>query len=255
MNKITNINNLFKENTFNIIAGPCAIETEKYLYKTAEFLHNNNIQFIRGGAYKLRTSPQSFQGLGEIGIHLLHDVANHFNLITVSEITSITEIEIMNNYIDVILVGTRNMYNYPLLKELSKLNKPIILKRGMSATVDEWLLAAKYVSNIDTNIVLCERGIRTFETCTRNTLDLASAVWVQQNSIYNVIIDPSHATGDSNLIIPMSLAAFGSGCNGLMIEIHPSPKKALSDGKQMLNFSQFSELLEKLHKMKCFLTT
>ena len=250
MGKQLLINELFDKNIFSIIAGPCAIENEDYLYQTAEFLSKKNIRYIRGGAFKLRTSPNTFQGLGELGVKLLHQAANDFNLISISEITSIQEIELMNEYIDVLLVGTRNMYNYPLLKALSFIKKPVILKRGMSATVKEWLSAAEYISADNNSIILCERGIRTFETCTRNTLDLASAVWVQQNTNYSVFIDPSHATGDAKLIIPMALASLASGCSGLMIEIHPRPEKALSDKEQMLDFDEFSQLLDKISQLK-----
>ena len=242
---------LFQENDFNIIAGPCAIENEEYLVKTAELLVKNGVKMIRGGAFKLRTSPFSFQGMGKEGILLLSKVARDYNLFSVTEITSVKDLDLIEKYIDIMLIGTRNMHNYELLKELGNLDKPIILKRGMAATVKEWLLAAEYLAQGgNEKIILCERGIRTFETCLRNTFDLASAVYVSQNYGYNVITDPSHATGDRNLVEKMTLASLVAGIQGAMIEIHPEPEKALSDGEQMLNFEQFEELMKKVKGLK-----
>ena len=238
---------LFKESGFSVIAGPCAVENEEYLIRTAETLVKHNVKLIRGGANKLRTSPYTFQGLGKEGISLLSKVAKDFSLYSVTEITSLTEIDLIDNHIDIVLVGTRNMHNYQLLKEVGKLNKPVILKRGMSATVKEWLLAAEYVGMCgNKQIILCERGIRTFDNCLRNTLDLASAVHVSRNYSYHVITDPSHATGNKDLVAPMVLASLAAGVQGVMIEIHPEPKRALSDGEQMLNFEEFDRLMTSL---------
>ncbi|MCL2064640.1 MAG: bifunctional 3-deoxy-7-phosphoheptulonate synthase/chorismate mutase [Candidatus Cloacimonetes bacterium] len=238
---------LFQENDFNIIAGPCAVESEDYLIKTAQLLVKHKIKMIRGGANKLRTSPYSFQGLGNEGISLLSKIAKEYYLFSVSEITSLQEIDLIEKHIDIVLLGTRNMHNYQLLKELGQVNKPVILKRGMAATVKEWLLAAEYIKlNGNPNIILCERGIRTFETCLRNTFDLASAVYVSQNYDYIVITDPSHATGNKNLVEAMTLASLVAKTQGAMIEIHPEPEKSLSDGEQMLNFQQFERLMENI---------
>ena len=242
---------IFNENNFNIIAGPCAVENEKYLIQTAELLKKLDIKMIRGGANKLRTSPYSFQGIGVEAFRLLSQVSKEYGLLSVSEITSLREIDSLNEYIDIILVGTRNMFNYQLLKELGKLNKTVILKRGMSATVKEWVLAAEYViSNGNPNVILCERGIRTFETSSRNTFDLASAVLVNQNYSFQVISDPSHATGNKKLVSPMTLASLIAGLQGVMLEIHPEPHKALSDAEQMLDFQQFTELVNRINLLK-----
>jgi 3-deoxy-7-phosphoheptulonate synthase len=240
---------IFKEDLFAVIAGPCAVEDEYSLREIAKLLKEYGVTMLRGGANKLRTSPHSFQGMGKKAVLLLSKVAKEYGLFSVTEVTSEKEIDFINKHIDIVLIGTRNMYNYPLLKEVGKLEKPIILKRGMSATVKEWLLAAEYLTqNGNQNIILCERGIRTFETVTRNTLDLASAVYVSKNTPYHVITDPSHATGNSNLVEPMVLASLACGVQGSMIEIHPTPHKALSDGEQMLNFKQFKHLLENLKR-------
>ncbi|MCL2065062.1 MAG: 3-deoxy-7-phosphoheptulonate synthase [Candidatus Cloacimonetes bacterium] len=242
--KINNIK-IFDDNDFSIIAGPCAIEDEESLVATAELLVKHNVKMLRGGAYKLRTSPQSFQGYGDEAVKLLSNVAKSYNLLSVSEIPSVKEIDIFNQFVDIILIGTRNMYNYPLLKEVGEMKKPVILKRGMCATVNEWILAAEYIAqNGNQNIILCERGIRTFETVTRNTLDLASAVYVAHNFRYHVIVDPSHATGKRELVIPMTLASKAAGVHGVMIEIHPKPDNARSDPEQMLDFDNFEKLME-----------
>ena len=232
---------IFEQGGFSVIAGPCAIENKDHLVQTAELLSKLNVKMLRGGAYKLRTSPHSFQGIGKEAVILLSDIAKDYGLFSVTEIISLQDIDLIHKYIDIILVGTRNMYNYPLLKELGQVSCPIILKRGMCATVEEWLLAAEYIDN--DKIILCERGIRTFETCTRNTLDLSSAVFVEKKSNFHVITDPSHATGNRDLVIPMALASKACGVQGVMVEIHPEPDKALSDAEQMLDFEMFKELI------------
>jgi 3-deoxy-7-phosphoheptulonate synthase len=242
---------LFSEDKFSIIAGPCAVEDEQSLLLTAGFLSLKGIRMIRGGVRKLRTSPHSFQGMGEEGASLLSSVAQSHGLYSVSEITSIRELDLFTKYIDIIVVGTRNMHNTDLLLELGKIDKPIILKRGMSATVKEWLNAAEYIKlNGNDRIILCERGIRTFETAMRNTFDIASAVYMAMNYDYLVITDPSHATGINELVVPMTLASLAAGVHGAMIEIHPDPETALSDSEQMLSFPEFSELHTRLYSMK-----
>jgi len=239
---------LFSDLQFHLIAGPCAVEDDKSLVSTAKILQQNGVKMLRGGGHKLRTSPSSFQGHGEKGLLLLASVAHDYDLFAVSEITSEKEIDFFNKYIDLVVIGTRNMFNYQLLKEVSQLSKPIILKRGFSATVHEWLMAAEYLKqNGNEQIILCERGIRTFENCTRYTFDLASAVYIAQNTSYHVITDPSHATGNSRLVIPMVLASHVTGVSGAMIEIHPDPTQALSDGEQMLDFKQFEFLMQRIN--------
>lgn len=232
-----------------LIAGPCAVESEEQLYEIASFLSKNGIRFLRGGAYKPRTSPYSFQGLKKQGLELLRKVANEFDMMVVTEVLDYSLLDEVVQYADILQVGTRNMHNYQFLKGLGKINKPVLLKRGMSATIEEWLLAAEHILlGGNENVILCERGIRTFETATRNTLDLSAVALVKQLSHLPVIVDPSQGTGISNLISPMSLAAMAVGCDGLMIETHNDPDNALSDGEQSVNFQQFEDLLQKLRK-------
>jgi len=237
---------LFSDSSFTIIAGPCAVEDEDSLRKTANFLSENGIKMLRGGVNKLRTSPYAFQGLGREAVYLLSKVAKEYNLLSVAEITSESEIDFLTEYIDILVVGTRNMFNYRLLKELGKLRKPIILKRGMSATIQEWTYAAEYILlQGNENIILCERGIRTFEDTTRYTFDLAAAVYVLQNFPYYIITDPSHGTGIRSLVLPMAEASRAVSLHGVMIEIHPNPEISKCDAEQMLNFNDFVKLLSK----------
>ena len=220
------------------------MEDEESLSRTAQFLQTNGVKMLRGGVNKLRTSPKSFQGKGDEAVHLLSNIAKEYNLFSVTEITSETEIDFLSEYIDIFVVGTRNMYNYRLLKELGKIKKPIILKRGMCATIDEWLLAAEYIlQNGNENIILCERGIRTFENKMRYTFDLASAVYIKQNHPYYIMTDPSHATGINSLVIPMAIASRAVNVHGVMVEIHPQPKNSKSDAEQMLNLEEFEKFL------------
>ena len=236
---------VFTNDHFTIIAGPCAVEDEGSLVQTAALLQKYDLKILRGGTNKLRTSPYSFQGLGENGVLLLSLVAKDHGLFSTTEITQISEIDFLYKHIDIFLVGTRNMYNYQLLKELSKQDKPVILKRGMCATIKEWILAAEYlIENGKKNIILCERGIRTFDDTLRNTFDLAAAVYTNMNTAYHVITDPSHATGNRELIEPLVRASKAAGISGVMLEIHPDPEKALSDGKQMINFQQFEKIMK-----------
>ncbi len=244
-------NELSLFNQFEIIAGPCAIEDYDSLYRTAKFVKSLGVNYLRGGAFKLRTSPNSFQGLGIEAINFLSDICSDLSLFSVSEITDINDIDLFNDKIDVLLVGTRNMYNYPLLKEIGKSKKAVILKRGMSATLEEWLKAAEYISNEGNNsIVLCERGIRTFESHTRNTLDLSAVPAIKTLSNYPIFVDPSHATGNAMYVPSMAKAACASGANGLIIEIHENPENALSDAKQMLSFESFDLLNKQIKKIK-----
>jgi 3-deoxy-7-phosphoheptulonate synthase len=234
--------------TFNIIAGPCSVENEEQVYNTAEFLSKNGIKFIRGGAFKPRTSPYSFRGLGVDGLKLLHKAAQEFDLRVVTEILDLSLLDDVYQYTDILQVGSRNMQNFFLLNELGKIDKPILLKRGMSAKLNDWLLAAEYIlCGGNDKVILCERGIRSFDPMSRNVLDLGIISLAKELSHLPIIIDPSHGTGMASRVMPMALAAAAAGADGLIIEIHPEPSKALSDSQQALSFNQFSELLSNLN--------
>lgn len=230
-----------------LAAGPCAVENEEQVFTITEFLAKQNIKFLRGGAYKPRSSPYSFQGLKTEGLQLLRKAADKYDMAVVSEVMSADKVDELSEYADILQVGTRNMQNYPLLRALGKINKPVLLKRGMSSTVEEWLLAAEYILvGGNEKVILCERGIRTFDTATRNTLDLGAVALVKQLSHLPVIVDPSQGTGNRNLVAPLSAAAIAVGADGLIIEVHNQPEKALSDGEQSLYFDQFAEMMKPL---------
>ncbi|WP_350342469.1 3-deoxy-7-phosphoheptulonate synthase [Proteinivorax tanatarense] len=230
-----------------IIAGPCAVESEKQMECIASFLHDHSVPILRGGAFKPRTSPYSFQGLQEEGLKILKKVSNKYNLITVSEAVDESSLELVANYCDIIQIGTRNMFNYQLLKKLGGYSNPILLKRGMSATIEEFLTAAEYImASGNKNVVLCERGIRTFETYTRNTMDLNAVAAIRELTHLPIIVDPSHGTGRKSLVLPLSKAAIAVGGQGIMVEVHNNPSEALSDGAQSLDLSSFKNLLLEL---------
>lgn len=234
-------------NNFTVIAGPCSVESEEQLTIIAKALKKANVNIMRAGAFKPRTSPYAFQGLEEEGLKLLKKVADSENLLVVSEIPSPEYIPLFEETVDIIQVGARNMQNYHLLKALGKAKKPILLKRGLSATIEEWLMAAEYlIEHGNDNIILCERGIRTFEKYTRNTFDISAVLAVKELSHLPVITDPSHATGRWEMVERLSLASKVVGANGIMIEVHNEPTKALSDGAQSLNLTNFNKLMEKL---------
>jgi len=227
-----------------LLAGPCAVESEEQTTALAELVAAAGAGFLRGGAFKPRTSPYSFQGLGEEGLRLLRRAADRCGLAVVTEVMDASHLALVERYADMLQVGSRNMHNYALLREVGKSRKPVLLKRGMSATVEEWLLAAEYVlAQGNHQVALCERGVRTFETYTRNTLDLSSVPIVQGLSHLPVIVDPSHATGRRDLVPTMARAAVAAGADGLMIEVHPQPEAALSDGMQSLYPTQFENLV------------
>ena len=233
-----------------MIAGPCTIENEDQINECARLMAQSGVKIIRGGAFKPRTSPYAFQGLGEEGLKLIRNAADKYNLAVTSEVMEINQIPLFLDYVDVLQVGARNMQNFNLLKELSKINKPVILKRGLSATIEEWLMAAEYIlSGGNREVILCERGIRTFEVATRNTLDLCAIPVVKKLSHLPIIIDPSHGTGLRDKVAPMSMASIAAGCDGLMIEVHNKPECALCDGAQSLYPEQFDELYAKLKKI------
>lgn len=234
------------EKDFLVIGGPCAIESKQQLFNTAKKI-KRNIDILRGGAYKPRTRPNSFQGLGEEGLQLLQKVSKEINKPTITEVMEPAKVDLVTKYSDIIQIGARNMQNYPLLIAAGKTKIPVMLKRGLAATVDEWLAAASYItSQGNDKLILCERGIRTFEDRTRFTLDLAGAFKAKQISGLPVIIDPSHATGDKELIAPMIRAARAIGFNGVMVETHIDPKEALCDKEQALTTDQFNQIFDKL---------
>lgn len=230
-----------------VMAGPCAIESRDQLMETAAAVKQAGATFLRGGAYKPRTSPYSFQGLEEEGLKYMKEAREATGLNVICEVTSAHAIEAAVKYVDMLQIGARNMQNFELLKEAGKSGVPVLLKRGLSATIDEWLNAAEYIiSEGNPNIVLCERGIRTYETSTRNTLDISAVPVIRAKSHLPVIVDPSHATGVRAYVEPLAKAAVAVGADGLMIEVHPCPSCALSDGPQSLTFDQFGTLMEDL---------
>ncbi|MGI6050231.1 MAG: 3-deoxy-7-phosphoheptulonate synthase [Acetivibrionales bacterium] len=237
-------------NTFSIIAGPCSVESESQIVEIAKELKKSGVTFLRGGAYKPRTSPYSFQGLGLEGLDLLKIAREETGLPIVSEIMSTDVLDRFVEDVDIIQIGARNMQNFVLLKELGRTTKPILLKRGLSATLEEWLMSAEYImSEGNENIILCERGIRTFETYTRNTLDLSAVPAIKKLSHLPIIVDPSHGTGKSWMVETMSKAALVSGADGVVIEVHHNPKCALSDGEQSITPDEYSEIIPKLNKL------
>jgi len=232
-----------------LIAGPCSVESREQIVSTARSVKKAGAQYLRGGAFKPRTSPYSFQGLEEDGLKLLKEASGITGLKIVTEVITPTDVLLVAEFADVLQVGARNMNNYALLKDLGKIKKPVMLKRGMMATVQDFLMAAEYIaSEGNPNIILCERGIRTFETATRNTLDLSVVPLLKMRTHLPVVVDPSHATGIRELIAPMSKAAVASGADGLMIEVHPDPEMAFSDGAQSLLPEQFDKLTKELKK-------
>ncbi len=241
---------------FLLMAGPCAVESPGQMLKTARFLKKLGVPVIRAGAYKPRTSPHSFQGMREEGVRILAEAGRETGLLTVTEVMSPDQVDMVAREIDILQIGTRNMQNFDLLREAGRSGKPVLLKRGLSATMEEWLASAEYIMlEGNEKVILCERGIRTFETATRNTADLAIIPLVKSVSHLPVIFDPSHATGIRALVPSMSLASVLAGANGLMIEVHPDPEHATSDGPQSLHFKEFRELNRKLQTLIGFAKT
>jgi 3-deoxy-7-phosphoheptulonate synthase len=230
-----------------MMAGPCSVENAGQINRAADIVARAGASVIRGGAFKPRTSPYSFQGLGEEGLKMLREAADRHGLLVVSEVMDHTQIELMASYVDILQVGARNMQNYNLLRELGKIRKPVLLKRGISATIDELLLSAEYIlSGGNYDVILCERGIRTFESATRNTMDISAIPVVKKLSHLPILGDPSHGTGRRDHVPPLARAAVAAGADGLLIEVHPDPDHALSDGAQSLYPAQFDELMEQL---------
>jgi 3-deoxy-7-phosphoheptulonate synthase len=237
-------------NKIVMIAGPCSVESKKQIMATAKAVKEGGAHILRGGAFKPRTSPYAFQGLGEEGLKLLAEARDEYGLPIVTEVLDTRHVALINKYADMFQVGARNMQNFELLKEVGKTHKPVLLKRGMMSTVAEWLMSAEYIlANGNMNVILCERGIRTFETATRNTLDLSAVPLVQSLTHLPVIVDPSHGTGKKPLIMPMARAAVAAGADGIAIEVHPNPDEALSDGDQSLIPSEYKELVKECEKI------
>jgi 3-deoxy-7-phosphoheptulonate synthase len=230
-----------------VIAGPCSVESEEQIMTIAEIVKRSGAKILRGGAFKPRSSPYSFQGLGEDGLKFLRSAADENGLLVITEVLENSMIDLIYKYTDIFQVGARNMQNYSLLKELGAAKKPVMLKRGLSATVEDWLMSAEYIlSNGNPDVFLCERGIRTFETYTRNTFDISAIPVVHKRSHLPVFADPSHATGLRDKVIPMARAAVAAGADGLMVEVHHDPDKALSDGPQALLPDQFEEMMKQV---------
>lgn len=238
---------------FLIIAGPCSVESEAQVMEAARLAKEAGANMLRGGAYKPRTSPYSFQGLGEEGLTLLKKAGEAFGLPVITEVVDTRDVALVAEYADVIQIGARNMQNYTLLEEVGRIQKPVLLKRGTNATIEELLNSAEYIlAGGNKNVMLCERGIRTYETYTRNTLDLSAVAALKGLTHLPVIVDPSHATGRREMIAPMSLAAIMAGADGLEIEMHPEPCKALSDAEQQLNGAELKELIRTVEKTVAF---
>lgn len=233
-----------------LIAGPCTVESYDQMDKTAQELTESNVKILRGGAFKPRTSPYAFQGLGKEGLQIIRSVADNHNMAVVSEIMDAAQLDMFMQYVDILQVGARNMQNFNLLKELGKIHKPVILKRGLSATFEEWLMSAEYIiSGGNNQVILCERGIRTFENYTRNTLDLSAIPVIKKLSHLPIIVDPSHGTGLRDKVEPMSRAAIAAGCDGLIVEVHYDPECAICDGAQSLYPWQYDLLYKQIKQI------
>jgi 3-deoxy-7-phosphoheptulonate synthase len=236
--------------TFTVIAGPCSVENEAMLLRTAEYLRERGVRFLRAGAYKPRTSPYAFQGLGRQGLRILAQARQRFGLGIVTELMDTQEAEAVAEVADIIQIGARNMQNFALLRCVGRCRKPVLLKRGLCATLEEWLMAAEYVlAEGNYQVILCERGVRTFSDHSRNTLDLSVIPPAKAWSHLPILVDPSHGTGKRAYVPPMALAALAAGADGLLLEIHPEPDKALSDGPQSLDFPAFDQLWQQLHRL------
>ncbi len=233
--------------SFVVMAGPCSVESREQLFATARGVRSSGASVLRGGAFKPRTSPYAFQGLGRQGLELLAAARAETGMPVVTEVLEPGEVSLVAEYADILQIGARNMQNFPLLKEVGRTDKPVLLKRGLSATIEEWLMAAEYImAGGNFRVILCERGIRTFETAVRNTLDISAVPVLRELTHLPVIIDPSHAAGKRKLVKPLALAAAAVGADGLLVEVHPEPEKALSDGPQSLTLDGFADLMQSL---------
>jgi 3-deoxy-7-phosphoheptulonate synthase len=243
--KVGNV--IIGDGRFVVVAGPCSIESQEHFSDVARFVGSHGASLLRGGIFKLRTNPGSFQGLGHAGYRIAQQIREEVGLPLVVEVTDPRQIHDLDAIVDCFQVGSRNMHNYELLKELGLTRKPVLLKRSFAGLIKEWLYAADYVfKGGNDQVILCERGIRTFETTTRNTLDLNAVAYLKATTNFPVLVDPSHGTGSSELVEPLSLAAAAVGADGIIVEVHPVPSQALSDGMQALNYPQFEHLTLKL---------
>ncbi len=250
---VIDVNGVKVGKDFIVIAGPCSVESEEQTLETAFKVKAAGAHMLRGGAFKPRTSPYTFQGLGLQGLKILEKASRLTGLPVVTEVVDPRDVHWVCEFADVLQIGTRNMQNFALLKEVGKANKPVLLKRGMYSSLKEWLYSIEYILNEgNPRVILCERGIRTFETYTRNTLDLSAIPAMKELSHLPILIDPSHATGRAEMIEPMSLAAVSAGADGLIIEVHPDPRRALSDNAQQLTPQHFEQLMKKIHKLVVF---
>jgi 3-deoxy-7-phosphoheptulonate synthase len=235
---------------FTVIAGPCSIESQSQFLETAQEVKRQGAALLRGGIWKLRTNPDAFQGLGSDSYQMVKEVLKETGMQLVSEITDPRQVETLHDVVGMFQVGARNMHNYALLKELGMTRKPVLLKRNFSALIEEWIKAADYLkAGGNDKIILCERGIRTFERATRFTFDLNAVLWIKANTDYPIVVDPSHAVGISALVPKLALASAAAGADGLIIEVHPRPNEALSDGQQSLNFNEFSHFMRQLESI------
>jgi 3-deoxy-7-phosphoheptulonate synthase len=230
-----------------VMAGPCSVESREQILEAAHAVKSAGGHILRGGAFKPRTLPYSFQGLGEAGLKALEEARKETGLPIITEVMAPEDVELVESYADILQIGARNMQNFTLLKRVGRAVKPVMLKRGMSATVEEWLGCAEYILNEgNSNVILCERGIRTYETITRNTLDVSAVPIIKQLSDLPVVVDPSHGTGIRSLVAPMAKAGVAAGADGIMVEVHPHPEKALSDGDQSLHPNEFAALMHEI---------
>ncbi|WP_420908111.1 bifunctional 3-deoxy-7-phosphoheptulonate synthase/chorismate mutase [Macrococcus armenti] len=237
--------------TTSFVFGPCSVESKEQVEAVAKNLHEKGEKFIRGGAFKPRTSPYDFQGLGEEGLKILHEAGKRYNLNVVSEIVNPAHFELADQYVDVFQIGARNMQNFELLKEAGRTNKPVLLKRGLSATIEEFIFAAEYIyAQGNSKIILCERGIRTYEKATRNTLDISAVPILKQGTHLPVMVDVTHSTGRKDIMLPVARAALAVGADGVMAEVHPNPSVALSDAGQQMNFEEFESFYKALNEFK-----
>jgi 3-deoxy-7-phosphoheptulonate synthase/chorismate mutase len=233
-----------------LIAGPCSIESEEQMMATARFLAGKGVKVLRGGAFKPRTSPYGFQGLGVEGLRLGRKAADAFGMVFVTEVMDTRDVEVVAEYADILQIGARNMQNFALLKEVGKAGRPVLLKRGLAATMEEWFYAAEYIlSQGNGQVILAERGIRTFERWTRNTLDLSAVALAKQETHLPVVVDVTHAAGRTDLLAPLARAALAVGADGVHVEVHPNPKVALSDNQQQMDFAQFERFLEAIQDL------
>lgn len=251
MSEMLSVRDLLPDGQIRFIAGPCAVESQEQINSTAKFLSELGVKILRGGAFKPRTSPESFQGLGEEGLKLIRKAADKYNMIVVTEVMDEENLELVGDYTDIFQIGSRNCQNFALLKKVGKAEKPVLIKRGFGNTIEEFYQASRYVSmGGNEEIIMVERGIRTFEDSTRFTLDISAVPVLKQRVKYPIVVDPSHPAGNREYVPSLSYAAVAAGADGIMIEVHPNPEKALSDARQQVDFNSFKEIYRKSLKIK-----